>query len=80
MTPVTSKVKKIEVKSYSSFKSKFRTMNDGKICRWHEGKLHNVHLKILRFIGKKASSVMLIQKRLKGDSDNQHWSFQLMPK
>ncbi|KAI9178325.1 hypothetical protein LWI28_025169 [Acer negundo] len=45
MTPVTSKVKKTKMKSYSSFKSRFRTMNDGKIRRWHEGKLHNAHLK-----------------------------------
>ncbi|KAM7256294.1 hypothetical protein ACFE04_012035 [Oxalis oulophora] len=45
MTPLTSKVKKIKLKSYSSYKSRFRTMKDGQIRRWREGKLHNAHLK-----------------------------------
>ncbi|XP_043694208.1 uncharacterized protein LOC122644907 [Telopea speciosissima] len=44
-TPVTSKLKKIKIKSYSSFKSRFRTMNDGTIRRWRVGKRHNAHLK-----------------------------------
>ncbi|GAY63452.1 hypothetical protein CUMW_225720 [Citrus unshiu] len=47
VTPVTSKVKKIKMKSYSSYKSRFRTMNDGQVRRWHEGKRHNAHLKML---------------------------------
>uniref|UniRef100_A0A5B7BXV6 50S ribosomal protein L35 n=1 Tax=Davidia involucrata TaxID=16924 RepID=A0A5B7BXV6_DAVIN len=45
MTPVTSKIKKIKMKSYSSYKGRFRTMNDGRIRRWKEGKRHNAHLK-----------------------------------
>ncbi|KAK9275476.1 hypothetical protein L1049_022743 [Liquidambar formosana] len=45
MTPVVSKLKKIKMKSYSSFKFRFRTMNDGNIRRWREGKRHNAHLK-----------------------------------
>ncbi|CAI0429945.1 unnamed protein product [Linum tenue] len=45
MTPVTSKVKKIKMKGYSSFKDRFRPLNDGTIRRWHEGKRHNAHLK-----------------------------------
>ncbi|GAB2211842.1 hypothetical protein Droror1_Dr00025180 [Drosera rotundifolia] len=44
-TPATSKVKKIKIKGYSSFKGRFRTMNDGTIRRWREGKRHNAHLK-----------------------------------
>ncbi|KAF8380775.1 hypothetical protein HHK36_028269 [Tetracentron sinense] len=30
-----------------SFKSRFRTMNDGTIRRWRAGKRHNAHLKVL---------------------------------
>ena len=45
MTPVTSKVKKIKIKFYSSYKSRFRPMNDGSIRCWHGGKNHNAHLK-----------------------------------
>ncbi|CAI9759506.1 unnamed protein product [Fraxinus pennsylvanica] len=45
MTPVTSKVKKYKIKGYSSFKGRFRVMNDGLIRRWKEGKRHNAHLK-----------------------------------
>ncbi|KAF7829163.1 Ribosomal protein L35 [Senna tora] len=45
MTPVTSKLKKTKIKFYSSFKSRFRTLNDGTIRRWKEGKRHNAHLK-----------------------------------
>ncbi|XP_062146935.1 uncharacterized protein LOC133854694 [Alnus glutinosa] len=45
MTPVTSKLKKTKMKFYSSYKSRFRTMNDGNIRRWKEGKRHNAHLK-----------------------------------
>ncbi|KAI5656420.1 hypothetical protein M9H77_25213 [Catharanthus roseus] len=45
MTPVTSKVKKIKMKFYSSFKGRFRVMKDGQIRRWKEGKRHNAHLK-----------------------------------
>ncbi|CAK7356030.1 unnamed protein product [Dovyalis caffra] len=45
MTPRTSKVKKIKMKAYSSYKDRFRTMNDGTIRRWREGKNHNAHLK-----------------------------------
>ncbi|XP_073314580.1 uncharacterized protein [Primulina huaijiensis] len=44
-TPVVSKVKKIKMKFYSSFKSRFRVMNDGRIRRWKEGKRHNAHSK-----------------------------------
>jgi len=29
-----------------SYKSRFRTMNDGNIRRWKEGKRHNAHLKV----------------------------------
>ncbi|KAK6934903.1 Ribosomal protein L35 [Dillenia turbinata] len=45
LTPATSKVKKIKMKFYSSYKSRFRTLNDGTIRRWREGKRHNAHLK-----------------------------------
>ncbi|CAH9133028.1 unnamed protein product [Cuscuta epithymum] len=45
MTPVVSKVKKIKIKGYSSFKRRFRVMKDGQIRRWKEGKLHNAHSK-----------------------------------
>ncbi|XP_054825615.1 uncharacterized protein LOC129323085 [Prosopis cineraria] len=45
MTPVTSKLKKFKMKFYSSYKSRFRTLNDGTIRRWKEGKRHNAHLK-----------------------------------
>ncbi|KAF8033534.1 hypothetical protein BT93_D2201 [Corymbia citriodora subsp. variegata] len=45
MTPMVSKVKKIKMKFYSSYKSRFRPMNDGNIRRWKEGKRHNAHLK-----------------------------------
>ncbi|KAG2676770.1 hypothetical protein I3760_12G067800 [Carya illinoinensis] len=45
MTPVTSKIKKTKMKFYSSYKSRFRTMSDGNIRRWKEGKRHNAHLK-----------------------------------
>ncbi|XP_071700419.1 uncharacterized protein [Rutidosis leptorrhynchoides] len=45
LTPVVSKLKKYKMKSYSSFKGRFRTMNDGQIRRWKEGKRHNAHLK-----------------------------------
>ncbi|KAJ4959125.1 hypothetical protein NE237_026236 [Protea cynaroides] len=45
VTPVVSKLKKIKMKSYSSFKYRFRTMNDGKIRRWRSGKRHNAHSK-----------------------------------
>ncbi|TKY70101.1 DNA (cytosine-5)-methyltransferase CMT2 [Spatholobus suberectus] len=57
MTPTTSKIKKTKMKSYScvsssllvSYKSRFRTMNDGSIRRWKEGKRHNAHLKVQFF-------------------------------
>ncbi|CAK8540305.1 unnamed protein product [Lathyrus sativus] len=45
MTPVNSKIKKTKMKSYSSYKSRFRLMNDGSFRRWREGKRHNAHLK-----------------------------------
>ncbi|KAG6788564.1 hypothetical protein POTOM_004634 [Populus tomentosa] len=45
MTPLTSKVKMFKMKAYSSYKDRFRTMNDGTIRRWREGKNHNAHLK-----------------------------------
>lgn len=45
MTPITSKVKKIKMKFYSSYKDRFRVMKDGQIRRWKEGKRHNAHLK-----------------------------------
>ncbi|XP_010529237.1 PREDICTED: uncharacterized protein LOC104806179 [Tarenaya hassleriana] len=44
-TPVTSKVKKIKIKGYSSYKDRFKLLNDGTIRRWREGKRHNAHLK-----------------------------------
>ncbi|CAL5432064.1 unnamed protein product [Camellia sinensis] len=44
-TPVKSKLKKIKMKCYSSFKGRFRLMHDGNIRRWKEGKRHNAHLK-----------------------------------
>ncbi|KAB1216136.1 hypothetical protein CJ030_MR4G006412 [Morella rubra] len=49
MTPVTSKLKKTKMKPYSSYKSRFRIMNDGNIRRWKEGKRHNAHLKVWFF-------------------------------
>ncbi|XP_004512447.1 uncharacterized protein [Cicer arietinum] len=45
MTPVVSKIKKTKMKFYSSYKLRFRPMNDGSIRRWREGKRHNAHLK-----------------------------------
>ncbi|KAL3619143.1 hypothetical protein CASFOL_036713 [Castilleja foliolosa] len=45
MPPVVSKVKKIKIKGYSSFKGRFRLMNDGQIRRWKAGKRHNAHSK-----------------------------------
>ncbi|KAD4385011.1 hypothetical protein E3N88_25179 [Mikania micrantha] len=48
-TPVVSKLKKIKMKSYSSFKGRFRTMKDGQIRRWKEGKRHNAHQKACLF-------------------------------
>ncbi|CAH2046291.1 unnamed protein product [Thlaspi arvense] len=44
-TPITSKVKKIKIKFYSSYKDRFRPLKDGTIRRWKEGKRHNAHLK-----------------------------------
>ncbi|KAL1225967.1 hypothetical protein V5N11_025596 [Cardamine amara subsp. amara] len=44
-TPITSKVKKIKIKFYSSYKDRFKPLNDGTIRRWKEGKRHNAHLK-----------------------------------
>ncbi|KAL8521369.1 hypothetical protein ACS0TY_011773 [Phlomoides rotata] len=44
-TPVTSKVKKIKIKGYSSFKERFRVMKDGQIRRWRAGKRHNAFSK-----------------------------------
>ncbi|KAG6409791.1 hypothetical protein SASPL_127833 [Salvia splendens] len=46
MTPVVSKVKKVKIKGYSSYKGRFRLMNDGQIRRWKEGKRHNAFSKI----------------------------------
>ncbi|KAF5946957.1 hypothetical protein HYC85_017185 [Camellia sinensis] len=46
-TPVKSKLKKIKMKCYSSFKGRFRLMHDGNIRRWKEGKRHNAHLKVI---------------------------------
>lgn len=34
-----------EVMFIRSFKGRFRTMKDGQIRRWKEGKRHNAHLK-----------------------------------
>ncbi|KAL2901201.1 50S ribosomal protein L35 [Bienertia sinuspersici] len=45
LTPAVSRVKKIKMKGYSSYKGRFRTLNDGTIRRWREGKRHNAHLK-----------------------------------
>ncbi|XP_044465568.1 uncharacterized protein LOC123195789 [Mangifera indica] len=45
MTPATSKVKKVKMKFYSSYKLRFRPLKDGTIRRWHEGKNHNAHQK-----------------------------------
>ncbi|CAH8353199.1 unnamed protein product [Eruca vesicaria subsp. sativa] len=44
-TPITSKVKKVKIKFYSSYKDRFKPLNDGTIRRWKEGKRHNAHLK-----------------------------------
>ncbi|CAN8246009.1 unnamed protein product [Cochlearia groenlandica] len=44
-TPITSRVKKIKIKFYSSYKDRFKPLNDGTIRRWKEGKSHNAHLK-----------------------------------
>ncbi|KAG9139988.1 hypothetical protein Leryth_010516 [Lithospermum erythrorhizon] len=44
-TPIVSKVKKIKMKGYSSYKGRFRVMKNGQIRRWKEGKQHNAHLK-----------------------------------
>ncbi|ONK58920.1 uncharacterized protein A4U43_C08F1080 [Asparagus officinalis] len=44
-TPETSKLKKYKIKGYSSFKYRFRPLNDGTIRRWRAGKLHNAHAK-----------------------------------
>ncbi|KAJ0110856.1 hypothetical protein Patl1_03623 [Pistacia atlantica] len=55
MTPVTSKVKKVKMKFYSSYKSRFRPLNDGTIRCWHEGKNHNAH-------GKDTSSSIKVVK------------------
>nr|GEV50521.1 hypothetical protein [Tanacetum cinerariifolium] len=44
-SPIVSKLKKYKIKPYSSFKGRFRTMKDGQIRRWKEGKRHNAHLK-----------------------------------
>ncbi|KAK2995321.1 hypothetical protein RJ640_001843 [Escallonia rubra] len=44
-SPVVSKVKKVKMKSYSSYKGRFKILNDGTIRRWKEGKRHNAHLK-----------------------------------
>lgn len=45
MTPVTSKTKKFKIKGFSSYKLRFRLMNDGMIRRWKAGKRHNAHSK-----------------------------------
>ncbi|KMT11404.1 hypothetical protein BVRB_5g107320 [Beta vulgaris subsp. vulgaris] len=45
LTPAVSRVKKIKIKGYSSYKGRFRTLSDGTIRRWREGKRHNAHLK-----------------------------------
>ncbi|KAL8141734.1 hypothetical protein V2J09_014766 [Rumex salicifolius] len=45
LTPTISKVKKIKMKGYSSYKRRFRLLSDGTIRRWREGKRHNAHLK-----------------------------------
>ncbi|PIA58822.1 hypothetical protein AQUCO_00500631v1 [Aquilegia coerulea] len=45
LTPMVSKLKKYKIKPYSSYKRRFRTLHDGQIRRWHEGKRHNAHLK-----------------------------------
>ncbi|KAK1303541.1 hypothetical protein QJS10_CPB11g00087 [Acorus calamus] len=44
-TPVVSKKKKYKIKAYSSYKERFRTLKDGTIRRWREGKRHNAHSK-----------------------------------
>ncbi|KAH9316551.1 hypothetical protein KI387_025178, partial [Taxus chinensis] len=40
-----SKLKKTKMKSYSSFKFRFRTLSSGEIRRWRAGKRHNAHSK-----------------------------------
>ncbi|XP_074264642.1 uncharacterized protein LOC141587113 [Silene latifolia] len=45
LTPATSKIKKIKMKTLSALKGRFRTLHDGTIRRWREGKRHNAHLK-----------------------------------
>ncbi|KAG5134587.1 hypothetical protein JHK82_025775 [Glycine max] len=61
--PTVSKVKKTKMKSYSSFKSRFRAMNDGNIRRWKEGKRHNAHLKLL---GQLAIGTLLFANHYEG--------------
>ncbi|KAL5543387.1 hypothetical protein UlMin_007171 [Ulmus minor] len=59
MTPVTSKLKKTKMKSYSFYKSRFRTMNDWSIRRWREGKRHNAHLKCSKILHKQ---ILMLKK------------------
>lgn len=40
-----SKLKKTKMKSYSSYKFRFRTLTSGLIRRWRAGKRHNAHSK-----------------------------------
>lgn len=40
-----SKLKKTKMKSYSSYKFRFRTLTSGLIKRWRAGKRHNAHSK-----------------------------------
>ncbi|GLJ38896.1 hypothetical protein SUGI_0792950 [Cryptomeria japonica] len=40
-----SKLKKTKMKSYSSYKSRFKTLASGQIKRWRVGKRHNAHSK-----------------------------------
>lgn len=43
--PYASKVKKYKIKSYSSYKERFKEKASGEYKRWRAGKRHNAHSK-----------------------------------
>ncbi|CAL5355620.1 unnamed protein product [Camellia sinensis] len=74
-TPVKSKLKKIKMKCYSSFKGRFRLMHDGNIRRWKEGKRHNAHLK-KKHVGETEWKVELWTERNLNSCDKELLRFQ----
>ncbi|XVF13724.1 hypothetical protein REPUB_Repub08aG0232300 [Reevesia pubescens] len=93
MTPRTSKIKKPKMKFYSSYKSRFRTMSDGNIRRWREGKNHNAHMK--GYLGvegnqlifhrdlkatfcEASSGAAFLQPSKKSKSESKSWSLSLV--